>query len=461
MKKDKPVRIGGIYTLDIERMGDGGEGIGRIEGLAVFVEDALPGDSVEAEITQVRRNYARGRVKRIVQQSAQRVQARCPMALECGGCQIQHMNYEWQLKHKRQKVEDHLRRIGGLEGVAVHPVLGMKEPWRYRNKAQFPVGKSTEGIVTGFYARHSHDIISMDDCIIQHRVNSRVIKEVKEHMEAYGIEAYDEETGEGTVRHILTRIGFTTGEVMVVIVATRRYFPGKDELVGRLRGTIKGIMSIILNVNDKRTNVILGQECVTLWGQDYITEVMVNLKFRISPLSFFQVNPAQTLILYNKVLEYAKLKGDEIVIDAYCGIGSISLFLAQRAAKVYGIEVVEAAVRDARSNAQINGIKNAEFITGLAEEVMPRLFREGVRPHAVVLDPPRKGCEQALLDAVVSMGPERVVYVSCNSATLARDLKYLDGRGYKTVEVQPVDMFPHTAHVEAVILMTYCGFDKE
>jgi 23S rRNA (uracil1939-C5)-methyltransferase len=453
MKKDKPVRAGGSYMLDIERMGNSGEGIGRIEGLAVFVEDAVPGDRVEAEITQVKRNFARGRLKRVLVQSQQRVEARCPAALECGGCQIQHMDYGWQLEHKRQKVADDLKRIGGLEGITVHPALGMKEPWRYRNKAQFPVGKGTEGIVTGFYARHSHDIIGIDDCVIQHGINGQVVNVVKEHMEAYGILPYDEKSGEGTIRHILTRIGFATGEVMVVIVAACRYFPGKDELVRRLRETIKGIMSIVLNVNEKSTNVILGQECINLWGQDYITEVMGNLKFRISPLSFFQVNPVQTLVLYQKVLEYAGLKGDETVVDAYCGTGSISLFLAQRAAKVYGIEVVEAAVRDARANAADNGIENTEFITGLAEEVMPLLYRKGVRPHAVVLDPPRKGCEQALLDAVVSMQPGRVVYVSCNPATLARDLKYLDSRGYRAQEVQPVDMFPHTAHVEAVVLL--------
>jgi len=453
MEREKPVKEGGTYTLDIERMGDGGEGIGRIEGLAVFVEDAVPGDRVEVEITQVKRNYARGRLKKVVWQSEQRVKARCPMALECGGCQVQHMDYEWQLRHKRQKVEDHLKRIGGLEGVLVRPALGMEEPWRYRNKAQFPVGRGPQGIVTGFYARQTHDIVDMDDCIIQHEINSRVIKEVKEHMEAYGIEPYDETTGEGIIRHILTRVGFATGEVMVVIVAASRYFPGKEELVKRLKLSVPGAASIVLNINDKRTNVILGQECITLWGRDHITEVIGGLKFRISPLSFFQVNPAQTLVLYTKVLEYAGLKGDETVIDAYCGTGSISLFLARRAAKVYGIEVVEAAVYDARANAAENGIENAEFMTGLAEEVMPRLYEQGVRPQVVVLDPPRKGCEQALLDAVVSMRPERGVYVSCNPATLARDLKYLTGRGYKAVEVQPVDMFPHTAHVECVIGM--------
>jgi 23S rRNA (uracil1939-C5)-methyltransferase len=454
VKREKPVREGGTYTLDIERMGAGGEGIGRIEGLAVFVEDAVPGDRVEAEITQVKRNYARGRLKKVVLQSAQRVQARCPMALECGGCQIQHMDYEWQLQHKRQKVEDHLKRIGGLEGVLVRPVLGMEEPWRYRNKAQYPVGKGPQGIMTGFYARKTHDIIGIDDCIVQHDINSRVIKEVKEHMEAYGIKPYDETTGEGTIRHILTRVGFATGEVMVVIVAASRYFPGKEELVKRLKSSVPGAASIVLNINDERTNVILGQECITLWGRDHITEVIGGLKFRISPLSFFQVNPVQTLVLYTKVLEYAGLKGDETVIDVYCGTGSISLFLARKAAKVYGIEVVEAAVRDARANAAENGIENAKFMTGLAEKVMPQLYQEGVRPHAVVLDPPRKGCEEALLHAVVSMQPEKVVYVSCNPATLARDLKYLDGRGYKAVEVQPVDMFPHTAHVEIVCLMS-------
>ncbi len=451
MGKDRPVKEGNTYELDIECLGIMGEGIGRIEGFAVFVADALPGDRVRAEITRVKKSYARGRLKRIIKGSKGRIPPRCPVALKCGGCQIQHLDYKWQLLHKRQRVIDDLARIGGLKGITVHPVIGMDWPWRYRNKAQIPIGKGPDGIIAGFYEKQSHRIIDTDDCIIQHDITGQVMKIIKEYMEEYNIQTYNEKTGDGVIRHVLTRVGFRTGEVMVIIVATRRYFPGKAELVRKLADTINGIMSIILNINDRRTNVILGQECVTLWGQDYITEIMGNLKFRISPLSFFQVNPEQALVLYNKVSEYAGLKGHETVIDAYCGIGSISLFLARNAGKVYGIEAIDAAIKDARINAKINGICNTEFISGLAEEVMPRLYREGIRPDVVVLDPPRRGCEENLLDAVMSMQPKGVVYVSCNPATLARDLKYFNGKGYEVQEVQPVDLFPHTVHVECVI----------
>lgn len=453
MKRDKPIKKGDTYRLDIERIGVKGEGVGQIEGFTVFVEDALPGDRAEVEITQVKKNYARGRLKRLIKASEQRVLPRCPAAFQCGGCQLQHLDYEWQLQYKRQKVADSLERIGGLGDITVHPVLKMEEPWRYRNKAQIPIGKDADGIIAGFYERQSHNIAGIDDCVIQHSVVGEVVKTIKEYMKDHRIQPYDEKTGDGIIRHILVRTGFYSEEIMIVIVATRRDFPGKDELVKRLRITIKGVMSIILNINDRRTNVILGGECITLWGQDYITEVMDNLALRVSPLSFFQVNPVQTLVLYNKVLEYAGLRGHEKVIDAYCGIGSISLFLARKARKVYGIEVVDTAVEDARVNAKINGIGNTEFISGLAEDIMPQLYRDGIRPDVVVLDPPRRGCEKGLLDAVVSMQPERVVYVSCNPATLARDLKYFANKGYSTLEAQPIDLFPHTAHVEAAVLL--------
>lgn len=453
MKEDKPVKAGRTYEMDINSMGVNGEGIGRIEGFTVFVENAVPGDRVEVEIQEVKKRFARGVLKKVLIPSVQRAGERCPLVYRCGGCQIQQVDYRWQLEYKTQKVKDSIERIAKLDGVTIHPTIGMENPWRYRNKAQFPVGHAGGRIATGFYERKTHKIVDIGDCLIQHGINRSIVREVREYMESNGIPAYDEGTGKGIVRHIVTRVAFATGEVMVVIVATSPVLPKSELLVERLVKNIPSIKSIVLNINNRKTNVILGKECITLWGQDYITDCIGDLQFRISPLSFYQVNPVQTLVLYNKALEYADLKGGETVIDAYCGIGTISLFLARRAAKVYGIEVVKEAVEDARINAQINGIGNAEFITGQAEEVMPRLFEDGIRPDVIVVDPPRKGCEESLLETIVSMRPDRVVYVSCNPATLARDLKYLDQRGYRTVEIQPVDMFPHTAHVETVVLI--------
>lgn len=453
VRMSKPVEVGNSYEIDIQNMGNNGEGIGRLEGFTIFVEGAVPGDRARVAVGEVKKKYARASLQEIIVPSAQRIESRCPAASDCGGCQIQHMDYKWQLKHKAGKVADSIKRIGGLKDVVIRPIIGMEEPWRYRNKAQFPVGGSVGNPRMGFYAKGSHDIVEVGDCAIQHEMNRAIIDEVRQHMIEYGVPAYDEATGEGSIRHVVTRVGFTTGEIMVIIVATRRYFPGKDELVERLGDKIPGICSIILNINNRNTNVILGTECITLWGKGYITDFIGDLKFQISPLSFFQVNPLQTKVLYGKALEYAGISGTETVVDAYCGIGTISLFLARRAGKVYGIEVIKEAVEDARKNARINGIENVEFIAGQAEDVMPTLYREGVKPDVVVVDPPRKGCDERLLDTIVDMQPDRVVYVSCNPATLARDLAYLDGKGYRTMEVQPVDMFPHTAHVECVIGM--------
>lgn len=453
MKRAKPVIEGKSYNIDILSMGNNGEGIGRKEGFTIFVEDALPGDRVKVVVDEVKKKYARARLLEVIVPSEQRIESRCPSALKCGGCQIQHMDYRWQLEHKTQKVIDSIERIGGLKGIVVKPAIGMEEPWRYRNKAQFPIGEMEGTLKAGFYVKKSHHIVEIDDCIIQHEANSSIIREVKRFMQEYNIPAYNESSGEGIIRHVVTRVGCTTGEIMVIVVATRRYFPGKDELAKRLSERIPGVTSIILNINERNTNVILGEECVTLWGNDYIRDFIGELEFQISPLSFFQVNPIQTLVLYDKAVEYAGLSGSQTVIDAYCGIGTISLFLAKSAGKVYGIEVVKEAVEDARKNAAINGIENVEFMAGRAEELMPNLDSQGVRPDVVVVDPPRKGCDETLLKTIADMQPNRMVYVSCNPATLARDLAYLDKHGYKTVEVQPVDMFPHTAHVECVVLL--------
>jgi 23S rRNA (uracil1939-C5)-methyltransferase len=454
MVKAVPVKEGSVYIVDIEGMGTDGEGIARVEGFTVFVEDAVTGDRIEARIIELKNRFARAKIERVITPSPRRIEAQCPVAMECGGCQIQHVDYDWQLDYKTRKVAESLEHIGGLEGVVVHPAIGMDRPWRYRNKAQFPIAGSREQLRAGFYARGSHDIVEAPDCLIQHGASRAVVDEVREYMLEFDIPAYNEATGEGVIRHIVTRAGFSTGEIMVVIVATSRYFPGKDRLVARLVNRIEGIKSIVLNINDRKTNVIMGREIITLWGSDHITDYIGDLRFRISPLSFFQVNPIQTKVLYDKAVEYAGLSGHETVIDAYCGAGTISLFLAKKARKVYGIEVAEDAVNDAWINAQINDIENVEFIAGQAEQVMPEMYERGIRPEVVVIDPPRKGCDQSLLDTIASMQPERVVYVSCNPATLARDVKYLAKKGYRTVEAQPVDMFPHTMHVETVVLMS-------
>jgi len=360
------------------------------------------------------------------------------------------MNYEASLRFKTNVVRESIRRIGGLENVVVHDTVGMEQPVNYRNKAQYPIGRYKDGIRAGFYAKRSHEIIDCATCTIQHSVSDRVRAVVKEYIEKNNISTYDEITGEGLVRHIMTRVGFKTGEVMVVLVINGRNIPSQKKLVDRLVKEIPEIKSVVLNVNTKRTNVILGDENIVVYGRDTITDYIGEFKFNISPLSFFQVNPVQTEVLYRKALDYAQLTGKETVFDLYCGIGTISLFLSKKAKRIYGVEVVEAAVKDAWENAKVNGVENAEFIVGEAEKVIPEMYEKGVRADVVVVDPPRKGCDEAVLKTLVDMKPERIVYVSCNPATLARDLKYLAEGGFEVREVQPV---PWTYHVECVTLM--------
>ena len=364
------------------------------------------------------------------------------------------MNYAAQLEFKTELVKDNLKRIGKLENVTVHDAIGMNNPLKYRNKAQYPVGMIKDELAIGFYAKRSHDIIRNDECGIQDENSDRVKSVVQEFILRYGISAYDEVNRTGLVRHVVTRTGFKTGEVMAVIVINGEDLPHQRELVDMLVEKVPGIKSVFLNENTQNTNVILGSRNIKIFGQDTITDYIGKYKFNISPLSFYQVNPFQTEVLYNKALEYAGLTGEETVFDLYCGIGTISLFLSEKAKKVYGVEVVEDAIMDARKNAELNGVENVEFIAGESEKVVPELYRQGVRADVVVVDPPRKGCDKTLLETLVGMQPERIVYVSCNPSTLARDLNYLDECGYRTVEVQPVDMFPFTPHVECVVLMS-------
>ena len=440
-----------IVTLKIEDCGIDGEGIGKADGFTVFVKDAVIGDTVRAKIMKAKKNYGYGRLEEIITPSPDRVEPKCQFARQCGGCQLQALSYEKQLEFKTSKVRGHLERIGGFTDIPMEKILGMDQPFHYRNKAQFPVGKSKDGrIITGFYAGRTHSIIENRDCALGVTRNKEVLDRVIAHMEKFHIQPYDENTGKGLVRHVLIRYGFFTDEMMVCLIINGEKLPGEEALVKSLR-QIPEAVSVMVNVNKKRNNVILGEKVRLLWGQPYITDKIGEISYQISPLSFFQVNPYQTGRLYGKALEYAQLSGNETVWDLYCGIGTISLFLAQKAKMVRGVEIIPAAIENAKENARLNGFDNTEFFVGKAEEVLPEQFaRTGERADVIVVDPPRKGCDETLLSTIIEMQPDRVVYVSCDSATLARDLKYLCERGYELKKVCPVDMFPNTVSVETV-----------
>ena len=445
-----------LVTLEIEDCGIDGEGIGKADGFTVFVKDAVIGDTVTAKIIKAKKHYGYGRLMEVLKPSPYRVEPKCAFARQCGGCQLQALSYEQQLVFKTNKVKGHLEPIGGFTDIPMEPIIGMDELFHYRNKAQFPVGRNKEGkIVTGFYAGRTHNIIENRDCALGVAENKEVLDRVIAHMEKYGIEPYNEATGKGLVRHVLIRYGYFTKEVMVCLILNGNKIQGEDVLVKSLC-EIPGMTSITINVNKKRSNVILGEEIRLLWGQEYITDKIGDISYQISPLSFYQVNPRQTQKLYAKALEYADLHGEETVWDLYCGIGTISLFLAQKAKFVRGVEIVPAAIENAKENAKLNGLENTEFFVGKAEEVLPREYKKnGVYADVIVVDPPRKGCDETLLETMVEMNPERIVYVSCDSATLARDLKYLCERGYELRKVCAVDQFGMTVHVETVVLLSH------
>ena len=445
-----------LVTLEIEDCGIDGEGIGKADGFTVFVKDAVIGDTVTAKIIKAKKNYGYGRLMEVLKPSPYRVEPKCEFARQCGGCQLQALSYDQQLVFKTNKVKGHLERIGGFTDIPMEPIIGMDELFHYRNKAQFPVGRNKEGkIVTGFYAGRTHNIIENRDCALGVAENKEVLDRVIAHMEKYGIEPYNEATGKGLVRHVLIRYGYFTKEVMVCLILNGNKIPKEEQLVKSLC-EIPGMTSITINVNKKHSNVILGEEIRLLWGQEYITDRIGDISYQISPLSFYQVNPMQTQKLYAKALEYADLHGEETVWDLYCGIGTISLFLAQKAKFVRGVEIVPAAIENAKENAKLNGLENTEFFVGKAEEVLPREYKKnGVYADVIVVDPPRKGCDETLLETMIEMNPDRIVYVSCDSATLARDLKYLCERGYELRKVCPVDQFGMTVHVETVVLLSH------
>ena len=456
-----------IVTVEITDIGVSGEGIGHVDGYTLFIKDAVIGDVVEAKVMKAKKNYGYARLMKVITPSEYRVEPKCAFARRCGGCQIQKMSYDRQLVFKDQKIRGNLERIGGFTkdqiDTVMQPVVGMEHPFGYRNKAQFPFGTDKEGNpITGFYAGRTHDIIANTDCALGVEQNKEILEIILQYMRENKIKSYDEKAGKGLIRHALIRYGFKTKEIMVCLVVNGKKLPKAERLIEKLI-QIEGMTSITISPNTRRDNVIMGDSYEILWGQGYITDYIGNVKYQISPLSFYQVNPVQTEKLYGLALEYADLKGDETVWDLYCGIGTISLFLAQKAKQVYGVEIVPQAIDDAKENAKINAIDNAEFFVGKAEEVLPEYYAEYEREHngetahadVIVVDPPRKGCDETLLETIVKMQPEKVVYVSCDSATLARDLKYLCANGYEIRMCRGVDQFPQTVHIETVVLLSH------
>lgn len=457
-----------IIVVSVEDMGADGEGIGKINGFPFFIKDALIGDTVEARVTKVKKNYAYARLEKVMTPSYFRTEPVCAFHRQCGGCQIQALDYREQLRFKQDKVRNNLIRIGGFEPALIdrimEPIVGMQDCFHYRNKAQFPIGTDRDGNpVAGFYAGRTHSIIANTDCALGVKENRLILETILDYMRENHVSAYDETTGKGLVRHVLIRKGFATGELMVCVIINGTKLPAEEKLVSSL-SRIGNMTSVSVNTNTENTNVIMGKKLRTLWGSDTITDRLGDVSFRISPLSFYQVNPVQTQKLYGLAVEYAGLTGQESVWDLYCGIGTISLFMARKAKCVYGVEVIPQAIEDAKQNAELNGITNAQFFVGKAEEVLPEFYdatedmtgvSDGMRhPEVIVVDPPRKGCDEKCLETMLRMQPDRIVYVSCDSATLARDLKTLCAGGYELRRVRAVDQFPQTVHVESVILLS-------
>lgn len=445
------------YIFDIISQGYEGEGIAKIDNkYPIFIEGALKGEKVKVRIVKVNKNFAYGKLIEVLEASEERVNPPCAIYKRCGGCKLQHASYKAQLDFKWDRVKDCVSKIGKLDPSIVKYPLGMENPWRYRNKVQLPIGLINGEVKIGFFAPRSHDIIDMESCLIQDEIGDKVVKLTREWIEKFNIRPYNvdgEYDEKGIVRHIMIRRGFTTNEVMIVLVTNGEKLPHKEEFVDLMVKNIPGIKSVIQNINSKKTNVILGLESKTLWGEDTISDYIGDFRFNISPLSFFQVNPIQTEVLYGKALEYANLTGNEEVFDAYCGTGTITLFLSQKAKKVYGVEIIPQAIDNAWINAKENKVENVEFFVGESEVVIPDLINKGVKADVIVVDPPRKGCDKKLLDAITNIDAKKIVYVSCDPSTLGRDLKVLEENGYKTLEVQPVDMFPNTAHIENVALL--------
>ncbi|MBC2069166.1 23S rRNA (uracil(1939)-C(5))-methyltransferase RlmD [Listeria booriae] len=447
-----PVKKNDCLDVVFEDLTHDGNAVAKIDGYPIFVPHGLPDEIAQIKVLKTNKNYGFGKIIELTKESADRVTPPCLVYLQCGGCQLQHLSYDGQLRMKQKQVAQVMKRIG-KQDVEVLPTLGMENPWNYRNKAQVPVGFVNGRLVAGFYQQRSHQIIDMNTCLIQQEENNEVIQTARAIFAKYHVEPYDETTRKGVLRHLMTRFATTTGELMLVIVTTKLNFPNKAEILAELQQSIPELTSLVQNVNTANTNVIFGEQTVVLAGREYIMDTIHGISFAISARSFYQVNPEQTEILYAEALKLAGLTGEETVIDAYCGIGSISLCLAKEAKHVYGVEIVPQAIEDARANAKLNKMDNVTFAVGKAEEVIPDWFKQGIKADVLVVDPPRKGCDDALLQTILKMKPKRVVYVSCNPATLARDMLVLTEGGYEAKMVQPVDMFPQTTHVECVTVL--------
>ncbi|MCO7175395.1 23S rRNA (uracil(1939)-C(5))-methyltransferase RlmD [Sporolactobacillus kofuensis] len=454
MSESTPVAKNDQLEVTFTDLTQDGSGVAKVDGYTLFIPGGLPGEKAKVQVIKTKKGYGFGRLLEITQPSDRRAEPPCPYYDQCGGCAIQHISAEGQLAYKREIVRNALERIGGLSDIPVEPTLGMAEPWSYRNKIQVPVATQNGKFAFGFYKKRSHEIVDMEHCMITDPLIDDIVQTAHRVAEENGLTPYDELKHRGILRHVMARVGKQTGEVMVVFVTRTEELPFRKLLIKALTEQYPQIKSIAQNVNSKRTNAIFGDKTKTIWGRDVIYDQIGGITFAISARSFFQVNPTQTEVLYGKALEYAALTGEETVIDAYCGIGTISLFLAKQAKHVYGVEIVPEAIEDAKKNAELNKITNASFEVGKSEDVIPNWRDQGIEPNVIVVDPPRKGCDAALIDTMITMQPERIVYVSCNPSTLARDLKLLTAGGYGVKKVQPVDMFPQTMHVECVVLMS-------
>lgn len=446
-------KVGDRIELEIIDINNEGMGVGRYKGFAFFVEGCTLGDKILFEIVELKKRFGIGKTIEILEKSPYRVESKCEYSLQCDGCELHNLKYEKQLELKKNMVKNNLERIGKIKDVSIKDTIGMDYPYRYRNKGEFKVGKNYE---IGYFKRGTHDIYPIEKSIIQKETVDVIIEQVKEYMKKYKVKGYDRKSKKGIIKNLIVR---TTkdNKVMVIIVTKGEKLPHKDALGTGVFASPVNVVSIYQNINNRDTSMVLGPKYIKLYGEDQIIDYIGEYKFLISPKSFFQVNPVQTELLYDKVVEYLDLKGNETVADLYCGIGTISLYISKYAKKVYGVEVVKEAIEDANENKKLNEVENVEFILGKSERILPKLNEKGIKLDAIVVDPPRKGLDKTLVDSIMKANPERIVYVSCNPSTLARDLGYFVEEDYKAVEVQPVDMFPHTMHVECVILMTNCG----
>ncbi|WP_416198423.1 MAG: 23S rRNA (uracil(1939)-C(5))-methyltransferase RlmD [Sporanaerobacter sp.] len=449
---DTSVKIGDILEGEIIDINYEGGGIVKKDNFTIFLDKGLIGDIVKYRVVKVKKTYGIGKLLDIIKPSAYRVSSICNTSGECGGCPFQFFNYTKQLEWKEEKVKKDVEKIGGLDASIVKHIIGMEEPYRYRNNVQIPVGLKDGEIAIGFYESGSYNIADIDNCVIQTEISNEIVKTIKNFMKEYNLKPYDRKNRTGSIRHIGIRTNIEN-KAMVIIVTGSRNLPYSKELIKILTEKFKDIISIYQNINSGNGPVVYGEKFKKLYGEDKIIDCIGDFKFSISPNSFFQVNRVQTKILYDKVKEYMDLKSEDIIFDLYCGIGTISLYMARQAKKVYGVEIVEEAIKDAIENARLNNIENVEFICGSSEKILPELKEKGIKVDKIVVDPPRKGCDRQVLDTIIEMNPERIVYVSCNPSTLARDLKYLSENGYKIKEIQPVDMFPRSIHVECVIGM--------